>query len=121
MTFKEYIIQFPNMKRDIIHLNISDLIGIDEFEFIEKLDISANNISDISPLYLLKKLKVLDISNNPISNIDIILDMNTLQGIYIYNKSLPEKYFGWTKYNNLNELKRDLLIKKRKRIIKELL
>ena len=94
MTFKEYITKYK-ISNDVDYIcvgknaQLTDLIGIGDFENLFDLDITNNKINDLTPLSGLKKLKVLRCGNNKIKNISCLKTLN-LEKLFCYGNQISD-------------------------------
>ena len=93
---------------------------------LQQLSCTNNKIKDISGLKYLKKLVFLNISDNYITNIEVITNFDKLNILSIENLNLGDEFNEYTQMNFcppkiINEIKKNLVYTRRKRIISHII
>ena len=106
--------------------NIVDLTPLAGLNNLSILNCSNNKICDISGLKYLKKLVFLNISDNYITNIEVITNFDKLNILSIENLNLGDEFNEYTQMNFcppkiINEIKKNLVYTRRKRIISHII
>lgn len=85
---------------DCSNQGIADLSGLEDFHFIENLNLSMNNISSLTPLANLVSLTELNLSDNSISDDTGIESLDRLEKLILSGNSIN----GWDTFSSLSSL-----------------
>ena len=109
------------------YLDVTDnlITNIEAVKFLTQLNrlfLNRNNITDLRPLYNLTNLRELSLWNVPITDKDLeelMCNNKSIVSLWIEGTLVSAKYIkrGWIIGKELNELKNELLISRRKRLI----